>query len=173
MAYTFFKALGYNVGNSLCEDDKIHLAMELMEKAKQNGVKMLLPVDNQIAKEMKEGAETKTVLSAEIPDGWEGLDIGEETVKLYTQELKNAKTIVWNGPLGVFEISQFAKGTNEIAKALADIDAVKIIGGGDSASAVEKAGLADKMTHISTGGGASLEFLEGKKLPGIEALEEL
>ena len=173
MAYTFFKALGYNVGNSLCEDDKIHLAMELMEKAKQNGVKMLLPVDNQIAKEMKEGAETKTVSSAEIPDGWEGLDIGEETVKLYTQELKNAKTIVWNGPLGVFEISQFAKGTNEIAKALADIDAVKIIGGGDSASAVEKAGLADKMTHISTGGGASLEFLEGKKLPGIEALEEL
>jgi len=173
MAYTFFKALGYNVGNSLCEDDKIHLAMELMEKAKQNGVKMLLPVDNKIAKEMKEGAETKTVSSAEIPDGWEGLDIGEETVKLYTQELKNAKTIVWNGPLGVFEISQFAKGTNEIAKALADIDAVKIIGGGDSASAVEKAGLADKMTHISTGGGASLEFLEGKKLPGIEALEEL
>ncbi len=170
MAYTFLKALGYNVGNSLCEDDKINLAMELMEKAKEKGVKFMLPVDNKIAKEFKADAESKIVPSAEIPDGWQGLDIGPETVKLYAEELKNAKTIVWNGPLGVFELEKFAIGTNEIAKVLGDIDAVKIIGGGDSASAVEKAGVAEKMTHISTGGGASLEFLEGKKLPGIEAL---
>jgi len=173
MAYTFFKALGYNVGNSLCEDDKINLAMELMEKAKEKGVKFMLPVDNRVGKEFSADTESKIVPSAEIPDGWEGLDIGPETVELYAEELKNAKTIVWNGPLGVFEFEQFAVGTNEIAKVLGDIDAVKIIGGGDSASAVEKAGLADKMTHISTGGGASLEFLEGKKLPGIEALAEL
>ena len=173
MAYTFLKALGYNVGNSLCEDDKINLAMELMEKSKEKGVKFMLPVDNKIAKEFKADAESKVVPSAEIPDGWEALDIGPETVKLYAEELKNAKTIVWNGPLGVFELEKFAIGTNEIAKVLGDIDAVKIIGGGDSASAVEKAGVAEKMTHISTGGGASLEFLEGKKLPGIEALLEL
>ena len=170
MAYTFFKALGYNVGNSLCEDDKINLAMELMEKAKEKGIKFMLPVDNRIGKELTPETESKIVPSAEIPDGWEGLDIGPETVKLYAEELNNAKTIVWNGPLGVFELEQFATGTNEIAKVLGDIDAVKIIGGGDSASAVEKAGVAEKMTHISTGGGASLEFLEGKKLPGIEAL---
>ena len=173
MAYTFFKALGYNVGNSLCEDDKINLAMELMEKAKEKGIKFMLPVDNRIGKELTSETESKIVPSAEIPDGWEGLDIGPETVKLYAEELNNAKTIVWNGPLGVFELEQFATGTNEIAKALGDIDAVKIIGGGDSASAVQKAGVAEKMTHVSTGGGASLEFLEGKKLPGIEALEEL
>ena len=173
MAYTFLKALGYNVGNSLCEDDKINLAMELMEKAKEKGVKFMLPVDNRIGKELTSETESKIVPSAEIPDGWQGLDIGPETVKLYAEELKNAKTIVWNGPLGVFELEKFAIGTNEIAKVLGDIDAVKIIGGGDSASAVEKAGLAEKMTHISTGGGASLEFLEGKKLPGIEALLEL
>jgi len=133
----------------------------------------MLPVDNRVGKEFSADTESKIVPSAEIPDGWEGLDIGPETVELYAEELKNAKTIVWNGPLGVFEFEQFAVGTNEIAKVLGDIDAVKIIGGGDSASAVEKAGLADKMTHISTGGGASLEFLEGKKLPGIEALAEL
>ena len=173
MAYTFLKALGYNVGNSLCEDDKINLAMELMEKAKEKGVKFMLPVDNRIGKDFTPETECKIVPSAEIPDGWQGLDIGPETVKLYAEELKNAKTIVWNGPLGVFELEKFAIGTNEIAKVLGDIDAVKIIGGGDSASAVEKAGVAEKMTHISTGGGASLEFLEGKKLPGIEALLEL
>ena len=172
MAYTFFKALGYNVGNSLCEEDKINLAMELMEKAKEKGVKFVLPVDNKIGREFKADTESKIVSSDAIPDGWEGLDIGPETVKLYEEELKNAKTIVWNGPLGVFEFEKFAVGTNEIAKALGSINAVKIIGGGDSASAVEKAGVAEKMTHISTGGGASLEFLEGKKLPGIEALEE-
>ena len=173
MAYTFLKALGYNVGNSLCEDDKINLAMELMEKAKEKGVKFMLPIDNRIGKDFTPETECRIVPSAEIPDGWQGLDIGPETVKLYAEELKNAKTIVWNGPLGVFELEKFAIGTNEIAKALGDIDAVKIIGGGDSASAVEKAGVAEKMTHISTGGGASLEFLEGKKLPGIEALLEL
>ncbi len=170
MAYTFFKAQGYNVGNSICEEDKCDLALELMEKAKNKGVKLLLPVDTKIGKEFKADTESKTVKFTEIPDGWEGLDIGEETIKLYAQELQNAKTIVWNGPLGVFEFDQFAVGTNEIAKTLGNIDAIKIIGGGDSASAVEKAGLAEKMTHISTGGGASLEFLEGKKLPGIEAL---
>ena len=170
MAYTFFKAQGYSVGDSLCEEDKCELALEIMEKAKEKKVKFLLPIDNKIGKEFKPDTESKTVKSTEIPDGWEGLDIGEETIKLYKEELQNAKTIVWNGPLGVFEFDQFAIGTNEIAKALGDIDAIKIIGGGDSAAAVEKAGLADKMTHISTGGGASLEFLEGKKLPGIEAL---
>ena len=170
MAYTFFKAQGYSVGDSLCEEDKCDLALEIMEKAKEKKVKFLLPIDNKIGKEFKPDTESKTVKSTEIPDGWEGLDIGEETIKLYREELQNAKTIVWNGPLGVFEFDQFAVGTNEIAKALGDIDAIKIIGGGDSAAAVEKAGLADKMTHISTGGGASLEFLEGKKLPRIEAL---
>ena len=170
MAYTFFKAQGYNVGEYLCEDDKCELALEIIKKAKEKGVKFLLPIDNKIGKEFKPDTEAKTVKSTEMPDGWEGLDIGEETIKLYKEELKNAKTIVWNGPLGVFEFDQFAVGTNEIAKALGDINAIKIIGGGDSAAAVEKAGLASKMTHISTGGGASLEFLEGKKLPGIEAL---
>ncbi len=172
MAYTFFKAQGYSVGDSLCEDDKIDLALEIMEKAKEKNVKFLLPVDNRIGKEFKPDTESKVVKSTEIPDGWEGLDIGDETIKLYKEELKNAKTIVWNGPVGVFEFDKFAVGTNEIAKALGEIDAVKIIGGGDSAAAVEKAGLAEKMTHISTGGGASLEFLEGKKLPGIEALQD-
>ena len=170
MAYTFFRAQGYTVGNSLCEEDKCDLALEIMGKAKKKNVKFLLPIDNKVGKEFKPDTESMTVKSTEIPDGWEGLDIGEETIKLYKEELKNAKTIVWNGPLGVFEFDQFAIGTNEIAKALGDIDATKIIGGGDSAAAVEKAGLAEKMTHISTGGGASLEFLEGKKLPGIEAL---
>ena len=170
MAYTFFKAQGYSVGDSLCEEDKCELALEIMEKAKEKNVKFMLPIDNKIGKEFKQDTESKTVKSTEIPDGWEGLDIGEETIKQYKEELQNAKTIVWNGPLGVFEFDQFAVGTNEIAKALGEIDAVKIIGGGDSAAAVEKAGLAEKMTHISTGGGASLEFLEGKKLPGIEAL---
>lgn len=171
MAYTFFKAQGYGVGNSICELDKLDLALELMEKAKQKGVKMMLPVDTKLGKEFDKDTESKTVKASEIPDGWEGFDIGEETIKLYKEELKNAKTIVWNGPLGLFEFDQFAVGTNEIAKTLAEVDAVTIIGGGDSAAAIEKAGLADKMTHISTGGGASLEFLEGKKLPGIECLQ--
>ena len=170
MAYTFFKAQGYEVGKSLCELDKLELAKELMEKAKTKGVKLMLPVDTKIGKEFKEDTESKTVKYTEIPADWEGFDIGKETIKMFTEELKKAKTVVWNGPLGLFEFSQFAIGTNAIAKVLSEIDATTIIGGGDSAAAVEKAGLADKMTHISTGGGASLEFLEGKKLPGIEAL---
>ena len=170
MAYTFFKAQGYNVGNSLCEVDKTGLALEAMEKAKQKGVKLLLPVDTKVGKEFKPDTESKTVAWTEIPDDWEGFDIGEKTIAMFKEELKNAKTVIWNGPLGLFEFDQFAIGTNEIAKALSELDATTIIGGGDSGAAVEKAGLADKMTHISTGGGASLEFLEGKKLPGIECL---
>ena len=172
MAYTFFKAQGYNVGNSLCEVDKTELALEAMEKAKQKGVKLLLPVDTKVGKEFKPDTESKTVAWTEIPDDWEGFDIGEKTIEMFKEELKNAKTVIWNGPLGLFEFDQFAIGTNEIAKALAELDAKTIIGGGDSGAAVEKAGLADKMTHISTGGGASLEFLEGKKLPGIECLQD-
>ena len=170
MAYTFFKAQGYEVGNSLCELDKLDLARELMEKAKTKGVKLILPVDTKVGKEFKVDTESKTVKYTEIPADWEGFDIGEETIKMFSDEIRKAKTVVWNGPLGLFEFPQFAIGTNAIAKVLSEIDATTIIGGGDSAAAVEKAGLADKMTHISTGGGASLEFLEGKKLPGIEAL---
>ena len=170
MAYTFFKAQGYEVGNSICELDKLDLARNLMEKAKQKNVKLMLPVDTNVGKEFKEDTESKIVKWTEIPEGWEGFDIGPETIKLFTEELQKAKTVVWNGPLGLFEFPQFAVGTNSIAKVLADLDATTIIGGGDSASAVKKAGLEDKMTHISTGGGASLEFLEGKKLPGIECL---
>ena len=172
MAYTFFKSMGYEVGNSICELDKLDLAKELMEKAKAKGVKLMLPVDTKVGKEFDPNTESKIVSYTEIPDGWEGFDIGTETIKLYAEELKSAKTVIWNGPVGLFEFDQFAVGTNSIAQALADIDAVKIIGGGDSAAAVEKAGLAEKFTHISTGGGASLEFLEGKKLPGIEALQD-
>ena len=170
MAYTFFKAQGYEVGNSICELDKLDLAKQAMEKAKEKGVKLMLPVDTKIGKEFKPDTESKTVAWTEIPEGCEGFDIGEKTIKMFVDELQTAKTVVWNGPLGLFEFDQFAIGTNEIAKALSKIDATTIIGGGDSAAAVEKAGLADKMTHISTGGGASLEFLEGKKLPGIECL---
>ena len=170
MAYTFFKAQGYSVGNSLCEEEKTGLALEAMEKAKQKGVKLLSPVDTKVGKEFKPDTESKTVAWTDIPDGWEGFDIGEKTIEMFKNELKNAKTVIWNGPVGLFEFDQFAIGTNEIAKTLADLDATTIIGGGDSGAAVAKAGLADKMTHICTGGGASLEFLEGKKLPGIECL---
>ena len=172
MAYTFFKAQGYNVGNSLCEVEKTGLALEAMEKAKAKGVKLLLPIDTKIGKEFKPDTESKTVAWTEIPDEWEGFDIGEKTIEMFKNELQSAKTVIWNGPLGLFEFDQFAIGTNEIAKTLAELDATTIIGGGDSAAAVTKAGLADKMTHISTGGGASLEFLEGKKLPGIECLQD-
>ena len=170
MAYTFFKAQGYNVGNSLCEVEKTGLALEAMEKAKAKGVKLMLPVDTKIGKEFDPNTESKTVAWTEIPDGWEGFDIGEKTIEMFKEELQKAKTVIWNGPVGLFEFDQFAIGTNAIAKTLAELDATTIIGGGDSGAAVEKAGLADKMTHISTGGGASLEFLEGKKLPGIECL---
>ena len=170
MAYTFFKAQGYEVGNSICEIDKLDLAREAMQKAKDKGVKLVLPVDTKVGKEFKPDTESKVVKCTEIPADWEGFDIGTETIKLFAEEIKNAKTVIWNGPLGLFEFEQFAVGTNAIAQLLAQIDATTIIGGGDSAAAVEKAGLADKMTHISTGGGASLEFLEGKKLPGIECL---
>ena len=172
MAYTFFKSMGYNVGNSICELDKLDLAKSLMEKAKAKGVKLMLPVDTKVGKEFKPDTESKTVAWTEIPEGWEGFDIGEKTIEMFENELKTAKTVVWNGPLGLFEFDQFAIGTNAIAHALAELDATTIIGGGDSAAAVEKAGLADRMTHISTGGGASLEFLEGKKLPGIECLQD-
>lgn len=172
MAYTFFKSMGYDVGNSVCEIDKLDVAREVMEKAKSKGVKFMLPVDTKIGKEFAPDTESKIVKYTDIPDNWEGFDIGTETIEIYSKELQNAKTVIWNGPLGLFEFDQFAIGTNSIARALADVDAVKIIGGGDSAAAVEKAGLAEKFTHISTGGGASLEFLEGKKLPGIEALQD-
>jgi len=170
MAYTFFKAQGYSVGDSLCEVEKTDLALEAMEKAKAKGVNLILPVDTRVGKEFKPDTESKTVAWTEIPDEWEGFDIGEKTREMFKEEVRKAKTVIWNGPLGLFEFEQFAKGTNAIADVLAEIDATTIIGGGDSAAAVEKAGLADKMTHISTGGGASLEFLEGKKLPGIECL---
>lgn len=170
MAYTFFKAKGYEVGKSICELDKVDLAKGLLDKAEKKGVKLLLPIDNVIATEFSNDAERKVVPSNEIPADWEGLDIGPETIKMFAEELKNAKTVVWNGPMGVFELDNFAVGTNKIAEVLATLDAVTIIGGGDSAAAVEKGGYADKMTHISTGGGASLEFLEGKDLPGISCL---
>ena len=172
MAYTFFKAQGYEVGNSICELDKLDLAKEAMAKAKEKGVKLMLPVDTKIGKEFKPDTESKTVAWTEIPEGWEGFDIGEKSIEMFTEEIKKAKTVVWNGPVGLFEFDQFAIGTNAIAKTLSEIDATTIIGGGDSAAAVKKAGLQDKMTHISTGGGASLEFLEGKKLPGIECLQD-
>lgn len=171
MAYTFFKAQGYSVGNSLCEPDKVDLALAAMKKAEEKGVKFILPVDTKVGKEFKPDTESKTVAWTEIPDDWEGFDIGEKTIKMFIENLQGAKTVIWNGPVGLSEFDQFAIGTNSIAKALAELeDATTIIGGGDSAAAVEKSGLADKMTHISTGGGASLEFLQGKKLPGIECL---
>ena len=171
MTYTFVKAMGYEIGDSICEEDKIDLAKSLMEKAKNKGVKLLLPVDTKIGKEYAEDTESKIVKIEEIPEGWQALDIGDETISLYEKELENAKTIVWNGPLGVFEFEQFARGTNEIARFLGNLkETTTIIGGGDSAAAIEKLGIGDKFTHISTGGGASLEFLEGKKLPGVECL---
>ena len=174
MAYTFLRAMGRQVGKSLVEDDKLELARELMEKAKARGVRLLLPVDHVIAGKI--GPEERTqVISADqpIPADQMGLDIGPKTVALYAQEIKEARTIVWNGPMGVFEMAPFAKGTVAVAKAVAEnAAAVSIVGGGDSVSAVRQAGVADKITHISTGGGASLEFLEGKKLPGVEALTD-
>ena len=171
MAYTFVKAMGGKIGNSICEDDKLELALSLLEKAKQKGVKLMLPVDTRTGKEFDKNTESGIAKINEIPDGWQGFDIGDETIKLYEDELAKAKTVVWNGPLGAFELDQFAVGTNSIAKFLGNLEGVTtIIGGGDSAAAIEKLGISDKFTHISTGGGASLEFLEGKKLPGVECL---
>lgn len=172
MAYTFMKALGFPIGTSICEDDKVSLAKELMEKAKEKGVKFMIPNDNVIATEYKADSEYRTVDSDNIPDGWMGLDIGPQTAAQFAEALKGAGTIVWNGPMGVSEWEHFANGTITVAKAVADSGAISIIGGGDSAAAVEKLGFADKMTHISTGGGASLEFLEGKVLPGIACLND-
>ncbi len=172
MAYTFYKARGYNVGTSICEDDKIELAKSLIEKAKDKGIKLLLPVDNVVATEFSADSEGKTVTADSIPDGWMGLDIGEETVKLFSEEIAKSKTIIWNGPMGVFEFERFANGTKQIAEAVANVTGITIIGGGDSVAAVEQLGLSSQMTHISTGGGASLEFLEGKQLPGIACLDE-
>ena len=170
MAYTFFKAQGYDIGTSLCEDDKLDLANEMMAKAKAKGVNFMIPVDNVVATEYDENAEHKTVKSTEIPSDWMGLDIGPNTRENFANAIKGAGTVVWNGPMGVSEWKNFAAGTFAVATAVAESGAISIIGGGDSAAAIEKLGFADKMTHISTGGGASLEFLEGKDLPGISCL---
>ncbi len=172
MAYTFFRAKGYTVGASLCEEDKIELAASLIKKAEDKGVKFLLPIDNRLGKEYDENTETKTVDSDAIPNDWMGLDIGPKTEELFADAVKGAGTVIWNGPMGVSEWKNFASGTESVAKAVAESGAISIIGGGDSAAAVQKLGYADKMTHISTGGGASLEFLEGKVLPGIAALND-
>lgn len=172
MTYTFVKAQGGKVGNSLCEDDKIDVAAEILKKALDKEVRLLTPVDSLVADKMDEDSKTMVTNSAEIPDGYMGLDIGPKTIELYKQEIENAGTVVWNGPVGVFEINKFSTGTRAIAEAMANSKCISIIGGGDSAAAVEKFGLEDKMSHVSTGGGASLEFMEGKKLPGIEALND-
>ena len=170
MAYTFSAAQGGQVGDSLLESDWMDYSKEMIEKAKAKGVKLLLPVDTVIADAFAPDANTQVVKSGEIPAGWQGLDIGPETVALYCAAVADAGTVVWNGPMGVFEFPAFAKGTEAVAKALSETSAITIIGGGDSAAAVEQLGYADKMTHISTGGGASLEFLEGKELPGVACL---
>ena len=172
MAYTFMKAQGYEVGKSLLETDYLDYANEMLAKAEKNGVKLLLPIDTVVSKEFSNDAPFKTVGLGEIAADEEGLDIGEKTRELYADAIKSAKTVVWNGPMGVFEMSNFAKGTIAVAEALANIDATTIIGGGDSAAAVNQLGFGDKMSHISTGGGASLEFLEGKELPGVAAAND-
>ena len=170
MAYTFFKAAGHNIGTSLCEDDKLDLANEMVAKAKAKGISFMLPVDNVLGKEYDENTDHKIVDSTAMPEGWMGLDIGPKTREMFANAIKGAGTVVWNGPMGVSEWKNFAGGTEAVAAAVAESGAISIIGGGDSAAAVEKLGFADKMTHISTGGGASLEFLEGKELPGIACL---
>ena len=172
MSYTFAKAEGGTVGKSLLEEDYCQYALDMKKKAEEKGVKLLLPVDNVIADDFSNDANIKVVKRGEIPDGWEGLDIGPETIKIFCDAVKDAKTVVWNGPMGCFEMPNFAKGTEAVAKALADTEATTIIGGGDSAAAVNQLGYGDKMTHISTGGGASLEFLEGKELPGVAAAND-
>ena len=170
MAYTFIKAMGYEIGNSLLEADKLDYALEMIEKAKRNGVSLLLPVDTAVGNEFKADCDSEIVDIKAMPAGWMGMDIGPKTIELFSDAIKNAGTVVWNGPMGVFEFDAFAKGTKAMAQALADSGAITIVGGGDSAAAVEKLGFADKMTHISTGGGASLEFLEGLELPGVACL---
>ena len=172
MAYTFFRALGCRVGTSLCEEDKVDLARETMENARKKGVNFIIPVDNIIGREYDENTVNMRIYSNAIPDGWMGLDIGPVTRELFAKTIQGAGTVVWNGPMGVSEWKNFAAGTDAVAKAVAESGAISIIGGGDSAAAVEKLGYADKMTHISTGGGASLEFLEGKELPGIACLQD-
>lgn len=173
MSYTFQKALGLSIGKSLCENDKIELAKELMAKAKEKGVKLLLPVDNVCGDSFSNDAKRITVASANgIPDDYEGMDIGPETAKIYADVVREAGTVVWNGPMGVFEFENFAVGTRAVAQAMSECKGVTIIGGGDSAAAVEQMGYADKVTHVSTGGGASMEFLEGKTLPGVAALND-
>ncbi|MBR2490940.1 MAG: phosphoglycerate kinase [Ruminiclostridium sp.] len=173
MAYTFQKAMGGDIGESLLDEDRLNYARNMIALAKEKGVKFLLPVDNKVTKEFSADAEYQVVTAGEIPDGWMGMDIGPKTVELFSEAIKGAGTVIWNGPMGVFEFDTFAQGTNAIAKALADLDgAITIVGGGDSAAAVEKSGLADKISHISTGGGASLEFLEGLALPGVVCLND-
>ena len=172
MAYTFMKYLGHNIGTSLLEADWVDKAGEMMQTAKDKGVKFMIPVDNRCGKEYKEDTEVLVCKSDDIPDGWMGLDIGPKTEKLFADAIDGAGTVIWNGPMGVSEWDNFASGTIAVAKAIADSGAVSIIGGGDSVAAVTKLGFADKMSHISTGGGASLEFLEGKELPGIAALQD-
>ncbi|MBX6763638.1 MAG: phosphoglycerate kinase [Rubrobacteraceae bacterium] len=169
MCFTFFKARGYEVGSSLVEDDYVEQAKELMESA---GERLVLPVDVVVAREMEEGAESRTVPADGIPEGWMGLDIGPETVELFGRHISSARTIFWNGPMGVFEIEAFAKGTEGVAKAVAESGATSVVGGGDSVAAVRKLGLEDEMSHISTGGGASLEYVEGRELPGVAVLPE-
>ena len=172
MAYTFMRALGNTTGTSICEEDKLELASDLMKKARAKGVSFLIPVDNIVAREYKEDADFMRIYSDAIPDGWMGLDIGPTTQELFTKTIAGSGTVIWNGPMGVSEWENFAAGTRAVAKAVAECGGISIIGGGDSAAAVEKLGYADKMTHISTGGGASLEFLEGLELPGIACLQD-
>ena len=170
MAYTFAKAQGGSIGKSLCEEDKLDYAREMIEKAKKNGVKLLLPSDTVAADDFSNDAKRQVVSTMAIPDGWEGMDIGPDTIRTFCDAVKGAGTVVWNGPMGVFEFDNFAAGTRAMAQALADSGAITIVGGGDSAAAVEQMGFADRITHISTGGGASLEFLEGLELPGVACL---
>ncbi len=172
LSYTFIKAQGHEIGNSLVEEDKLELARSFIQKAEEKGVKFYLPVDATVADEFSKDAETKQVKIEEIPSDWMGLDIGPETSKLYADVIKNSKLVIWNGPMGVFEMEPFANGTRSVAEAMAETEAYTVIGGGDSAAAVEKFNVADKMDHISTGGGASLEFMEGKELPGVTALTD-
>lgn len=172
MSYTFFKAMGYQIGKSILDEDSIEIAGRLMKSAEEAGVKMLLPVDTVCAEKFSNDSKSAVVTSDSIPADMMGMDIGPETVKLYSHEIASAKTVVWNGPMGVFEMSNFSKGTKAVAEAMAQCEGVTVIGGGDSAAAVDEFGLKDKMTHVSTGGGASMEFLEGKTLPGIACIEE-